>query len=295
MQEIYSFIRKTSKTDASILITGESGTGKELVARAIHGLSYRRNNNLVVINCGAIPENLLESELFGHEKGSFTGAHMQRKGRIEYAHKGTLLLDEIGDLPLSLQMKLLRFLQDQQIERVGGREQIMVDARTLASTNRDLKSAVQAGTFREDLYFRLCVIQIDLPPLREREGDIVLLAKSFLNRFAKENNKKISGFSSQAIVSIEHHDWPGNVRELEHRIKRAIIMADGSKIVPKDLELNYFTSGTGINLKQARESLDRVMILKAISRSHGNLTKAASELGISRPSLYNLIEKMGKS
>jgi two-component system NtrC family response regulator len=189
----------------------------------------------------------------------------------------------------------LRFLQDQQIERVGGREQIMVDARTLASTNRDLKSAVQAGTFREDLYFRLCVIQIDLPPLREREGDIVLLAKSFLNRFAKENNKKISGFSSQAIVSIEHHDWPGNVRELEHRIKRAIIMADGSKIVPKDLELNYFTSGTGINLKQARESLDRVMILKAISRSHGNLTKAASELGISRPSLYNLIEKMGKS
>jgi two-component system NtrC family response regulator len=294
MQDIFSFIRKTAQTDASILITGESGTGKELVARAIHNLSYRRNNNLVVINCGAIPENLLESELFGHEKGSFTGAHMQRKGRIEYAHKGTLLLDEIGDLPLSLQVKLLRFLQDQQIERVGGREQIMVDARTLAATNRDLKSAVQAGTFREDLFFRLCVIKMDLPSLREREGDIILLAKSFLNRLAKENNKKISGFSSQAIAAMEHHDWPGNIRELEHRIQRAVIMAEGLKITPEDLELTYSASETGVSLKAAKDSLEREMIMKAVSRNHGNLTRAAAELGISRPSLYNLMEKIGK-
>jgi two-component system NtrC family response regulator len=294
MQDIYSFIRKTAKTDASILITGGSGTGKELVARAIHRLSYRSSNNFVVINCGAIPENLLESELFGHEKGSFTGAHMQRKGRIEYADKGTLLLDEVGDMPLSLQVKLLRFLQDQKIERIGGREQILVDARTLASTNRDLKSAVQAGTFREDLYFRLCVIKIDLPPLREREGDIILLAKLFLDRFAKENNKKIKGFSSQAIVAMEHHDWSGNVRELEHRVKRAVIMAEGSKIGPADLELTYSTPDMGVTLKEAKETLEREMILKAISRNDGNLTKAAEELGISRTSLYNLMEKFEK-
>ncbi|MEN6466975.1 MAG: PEP-CTERM-box response regulator transcription factor [Syntrophaceae bacterium] len=294
MQEIYSIIRKVAKSDASVLITGESGTGKELVAKAIHNLSYRMKGQCIVINCGAIPESLLEAELFGHEKGAYTGAHVQRKGRIEYAHKGTLLLDEIGDMPLPLQVKLLRFLQDQTLERIGGREQIVVDARVLASTNRDLKSAVQAGSFREDLFFRLGIIHIELPALRERGGDITLLAKSFLRRFAKEGKKRITGFTSQAVLAMEHYEWPGNVRELEHRIKRAVIMAEGSKVKPEDMELSFSNPAiVDITLKEARENLEREMVQKALDRHQGNLTKAAAELGVSRPSLYDLMEKTG--
>ena len=295
MQNVYSLIRKVAKSDASVLITGESGTGKELAARAIHNLSYRAKGPFVIINCGAIPETLLESELFGHEKGAYTGAHVQRKGRIEYAHRGTLFLDEIGDMPLPLQVKMLRFLQDQIIERIGGREPIEVDSRVLAATNRDLKAAVQAGTFREDLFFRLGVVNIDMPPLRARGSDIPLLAKSFIQRFSKENGKRMKGFTSEALAAMETCEWPGNVRELEHRVKRAVIMAEGPRVRPEDMEL----AGPGPNgmtdlcLKTAREYLERDLVQKAISRHNGNLTKAAAELGVSRPSLYDLMEKTG--
>ncbi len=297
MQDVFATIRKVSTSDASVLITGDSGTGKELVARAIHNLSYRTKGPFIVINCGAIPENLLESELFGHEKGAFTGAHVQRKGRIEFAHGGTLFLDEIGELPLPLQVKMLRFLQEQVLERIGGRERIPVDVRVLAATNRDLKEAIREGIFREDLYFRLAVINVTLPPLREREGDALLLAKAFLDRCAAESRKRITGFTPQATYAIEHYEWPGNVRELENRIKRSVIMADGKKIRPEDLEINFNTDqGQGaLSLKAARENLDKIMIQKALTVCQGNLSKAAKELGVSRPTLYDLMEKAGIS
>ncbi len=294
MQEVFTMIRKVATTDAPILIMGESGTGKELVARAMHQLSVRHANPFIVINCGAIPENLLESELFGHEKGAFTGAHIQRIGRFEMADGGTLFLDEIGELSLALQVKLLRFLQERVIERVGGRDQIEVDTRVVTATNRDLKEAMKDGSFREDLYFRLGVIRIFLPPLREREGDMFLLAKAFLERYSDENRKKVKGFTDQAIEAIEQYAWPGNVRELENRIKRAVIMAEGPKITPIDLELEApRTRYEGIGLKEAREILEKELLTKAVARSGGNLSKAATELGISRPTLYDLMEKFG--
>ena len=294
MQEVFSSIRKVSATDVSVLIVGESGTGKELVARAIHRQSPRKGFPFVVINCGAIPENLLESELFGHEKGSFTGAHIQRKGRFETAQGGTLFLDEIGDLPLLLQVKLLRFLQEQKIERIGGREEISVDARVLAATNRDLKRAREEGKFREDLYYRLGVVTIPLPPLRDREEDILVLATAFLQRYADENRKKITGFTKQAFRAIEIHNWPGNIRELENRIKRAVIMAEESKITPDDLELaSPYKKYEGLGLREARDGLERDLIQRAILRNRGNITQAATELGISRPTLYELMERLG--
>ncbi|MGO9138334.1 MAG: PEP-CTERM-box response regulator transcription factor [Syntrophales bacterium] len=294
MQEIFSVIRKISSTEAPVLIMGESGTGKELVARAIHRLSARQSNPFIVINCSAIPENLLESELFGHEKGSFTGAHMQRVGRFEMAEGGTLFLDEIGELPISLQVKLLRFLQEKVVERVGGRELIEVDTRIIAATNRDLKESMKDGRFREDLYFRLGVIMMSLPPLREREGDVILIAKAFLERYADENKKKIKGFTNHAVDAIESYAWPGNVRELENRIKRSVIMAESRKITPADLELEapkqkYET----MSLKEARESLEKELVLKALTRNERNLTKTALDLGVSRPTLYDLMEKFG--
>ncbi|MFH2044348.1 MAG: PEP-CTERM-box response regulator transcription factor [Pseudomonadota bacterium] len=293
IQEVFSTIKKVSTTDAPVLITGESGTGKELVARAIHSLSNRKSNSFIAINCGAIPENLLESELFGHEKGSFTGAHTQRKGRIEMAEGGTLFLDEIGELPLSLQVKLLRFLQEKVIERVGGREEIEVDTRVLSATNRDLEEAMKDGSFRNDLYYRLGVISIALPPLRERKGDVLLLAKAFLERYTDENRKKIKGYTSDAINAIEQYEWPGNIRELENRIKRAVIMAEGGKISPEDLEMKSSAPAKfeGMGLKEAREALEKELILKALFKNNSNLTKAACELGISRPTLYDLMEK----
>lgn len=294
MQEVFTVIRKVATTDAPVLILGESGTGKELVARAMHRLSVRQAETFIVINCGAIPENLLESELFGHEKGAFTGAHIQRKGRFEMAEGGTLFLDEIGDLPLALQVKLLRFLQERVIERVGGREQIEVDTRVIAATNRDLKEAMKEGSFREDLYFRLGVIRMSLPPLREREGDVILLAKAFLERYTDENRKKIKGFTDQAIEAVAQYAWPGNVRELENRIKRAVIMAEGAKITPVDLEMEAPRSRyEAMGLKEARESLEKELLAKALAHNSGNLTKAATELGISRPTLYDLMEKFG--
>jgi len=294
MQDVFSTIRKVATTDAPVLIRGESGTGKELVARAIHRLSIRESKHFIPINCSAIPENLIESELFGHEKGTFTGAHAQRKGRFEMAEGGTLFLDEIGDLPLTLQVKLLRFLQEKTIERVGGREQIEVDTRVLAATNRDLEEAMKNATFRDDLYYRLSVINISLPALRERDADVVLLAKTFLDRYTSETRKKIKGFSSEAIEAIESYSWPGNVRELENRIKRAVIMSEGKKITLEDLEMKAVAGKReGLVLKDAREILEKGLILKAIARNENNLTKAASELGISRPTLYDLMEKLG--
>lgn len=294
MQDVFSTIRKVATTDVPVLITGESGTGKELVARAIHRLSIRESKPFIPINCSAIPENLIESELFGHEKGTFTGALTQRKGRFEMAEGGTLFLDEVGDLPLTLQVKLLRFLQEKTIERVGGREQIEIDARVLAATNRDLGEAMKNSTFRDDLYYRLKVVEIALPPLRERNGDVIVLAKAFLDRYGSENRKKVKGFSSQAIEAIEHYSWPGNVRELENRIKRAVIMAEGKIITREDLELGEAADRKEcMPLKDAREMLEKELILKAIMRNENNLTKAASDLGVSRPTLYDLMDKLG--
>jgi len=294
MQDVFATVRKVAGTDVPVLITGESGTGKELVAQAIHRQSQYRNGPFVVINCGAIPENLLESELFGHEKGAFTGAHMQRKGRFELANGGTLFLDEIGELSLPLQVKLLRFLQEQVIERVGGRDQIRVDVRIVAATNKDLKQAMQDGKFREDLFFRLSVVSIYLPALKERGDDVLLLANAFLQRAVRENKKKITGFTQPAIAAIASYPWPGNVRELENRVKRAVIMAEGRKVKPSDLELEEPAGRfEGMTLRAARETLEREMILKVLSRQKDNITRAAEELGISRPTLYELMEKLG--
>jgi two-component system NtrC family response regulator len=294
MQEVFSEIRKVATTDIPVLVLGESGTGKELVAHAIHQRSSRKDRPFVVINCSAIPESLLESELFGHEKGSFTGAHIQRKGRFETAQGGTLFLDEIGELSLALQVKLLRFLQEQKIERIGGREEIHVDARVLAASNRDLKQSVKEGGFREDLYYRLGVVTVSLPPLREREGDGLLLATILLQRYADENKRKISGFTPQAIRAIETYHWPGNIRELENRIKRAVIMTEGSNLTPQDLELvSPYAKYEGGGLREAREALEKDLIDRALAKNKGNMTKVAEELGISRPTLYELMEKLG--
>ncbi len=294
IQEVFSLIRKIATTDVSILITGESGTGKELVARAIHRLSSRRDEPFVVINCGAIPENLLESELFGHEKGAFTGAHIQKKGLVEAAQCGTLFLDEIGELPLALQVKLLRFLQEQKFERVGGRKQISIDVRVLAATNRDLKQTMAEGHFREDLYHRISVVTVSLPPLRDREGDILLLANAFLQRFTLELKKKVTGFSQPSLNALMNHPWSGNIRELENHIKRAVIMAEGRKITPADLEINAHQSGNGnLTLKEAREQIERTLIVETLARYNDNITKTSEKLGISRPTLYELMDKLG--
>lgn len=296
MEEVFAVIRKAAPSEVPVLICGESGTGKELAARAIHRHSHRREGPFVVINCGAIPENLLESELFGHEKGSFTGAHMQRRGRIETAQGGTLFLDEIGELPLNLQVKILRFLQEQTIERVGGRAPIQIDARVVAATNQDLKKAVAEGRFREDLYFRLGVITITLPPLREREGDLFLLANVFLQRYGRERGKKVTGFTQQALRVMSQHTWPGNIRELENRIKRAVIMAEGSKITPADLEMPTGRDKyPGLTLKEAREAVEKTMILKTLEKNKWKIAPTADELGISRPTLYELMEKLNIS
>jgi two-component system NtrC family response regulator len=293
IKTVFAAIRKMAASDASVLIAGESGTGKELVARAIHRLSARKNGPFIAINCGAIPENLLESELFGHEKGSFTGAHAQRQGRIETAESGTLFLDEIGELSGPLQVKLLRFLQDHEVERVGGRSLIKVDTRVIAATNVDLVKAMAEGRFREDLYYRLAVL-VSLPPLREREGDLLALAYAFLQRQAEELQKKLV-LTSKSIKVIESHGWPGNVRELENRIQRAAIMAENGRVTPEDLGLTSVYTEYGQGLFDAREALDRQMIEAALVKTRGNLTRAAMELAISRPTLYELMEKLGMS
>jgi two-component system NtrC family response regulator len=283
-------------SDAPVLILGESGTGKEMVAKAIHQRSNQPDGPFIAINCSAIPETLLESELFGHEKGAFTGAHMQRKGRIETASGGTLFLDEIGEIPLPLQVKLLRFLQEQTIERVGGRQSIQIHTRVVAATNVDLKKAMAGGAFREDLFYRLAVVQMVLPPLRDRENDVRLLAQYFLNRFAAQANKPNLAFDQDAIRAMNRHPWPGNVRELENCVRRAAIMAEGRRVTAADLELN--SSGVGPNvvtLKEAREAVERQMVQQSLKKHGGKIAPAAAELGLSRPTLYELLEKLGIS
>jgi two-component system, NtrC family, response regulator len=293
MQEVFGTIKKVAASDIPVLITGESGTGKELVAKAIHDLSPRSKEAFVPINCGAIPENLIESELFGHEKGAFTGAHVQRRGRIEAAENGTLFLDEIGELPLALQVKLLRFLQEQMVERVGGRERIRIDARVVSATNRDLAEAMKDGSFREDLYFRIGVITIRLPSLRDREGDIPLLSQVFLERYVDQTKKKLTGFTPEAVDALESYNWPGNVRELENKVKRAVVMAEGKRIKPEDLGMADVEGKQSIGLKEAREAVERKLILTTLAKNQDNMTRTAEELGISRPTLYELMEKLG--
>jgi two-component system NtrC family response regulator len=296
MQPVFDSIRKVATTDAPVLILGESGTGKEMAAHAIHERSARKDGPFIPINCSAIPEMLLESELFGHEKGAFTGAHVQRKGRIETAGGGTLFLDEIGEIPQLLQVKLLRFLQEQTIERVGGRQEIEINARVIAATNADLKKGMIAGTFREDLFYRLAVVQIVLPPLRNRENDVLMLAKYFLQRFASEGNKPGLAFDQKALRALNKHSWPGNVRELENCVRRAVIMADGKRVTANDLELNSFAEGPiAVTLKTAREAVERQMVRRALLKHSGKIAPAAVELGLSRPTLYELMDKLGIS
>jgi two-component system NtrC family response regulator len=294
MLEVFAAIRKVATTDAPVLVLGESGTGKEMAALAVHRRSARKGGPFVAINCGAIPESLLESELFGHEKGAFTGAHMQRQGRIEMATGGTLFLDEIGELPPPLQVKILRFLQEQTIERVGGRSKIQINTRLIAATNADLTKLMGDGKFREDLYYRLAVVVLKLPPLRERQNDIPLVAQALLQKFAAENSKGALKFTKEALRALEQHAWPGNVRELENRVKRAVIMAEGNRVTPADLELSALTVATpGRGLKEAREAVERELIQHALRRHGGKIAPAATELGISRPTLYELMEKLG--
>jgi two-component system NtrC family response regulator len=287
-------IRRVGPSDVPVLITGESGTGKELVARAIHRQSGRSRGPFVAINCGAIPETLLESELFGHEKGAFTGAVQQRRGRIESAQGGTLFLDEIGDIPLGLQVKLLRFLQDHTLQRLGGKEAISVDARIIAATHIDLPKAIHEARFRDDLYFRLCVVGIAVPPLRERGTDILLLARTLMSRFSHELKKPIKGFTPQAVQALTDHNWPGNVRELENRVKRAVVMADGGYVTPENLELEHAASRVdGSTLKASRDHREKELVRLAMDKAEGNVTRAASSLGVSRPTLYQLLARYG--
>ena len=294
MLKICRTIEKLASASATVALLGESGTGKEILARGLHMLSPRARERFVAINCAAIPDTLLESELFGYEKGAFTGAVRQTLGKIETANGGTLFLDEIGDLPLALQAKLLRFLQERSIERIGGREEIPVDVRIVCATHRDLKAQIQAGVFREDLYYRLAEIVIEIPALREREGDATFLAHAFVQRFAKENGRRAPMLADDALSAIEAHRWPGNVRELENCIKRAVIMADGDCISAEDLGLAAGDEDLSIfNLRQVREDAERAAVLKVIARTNGNIARAAEILGVSRPSLYDLLGRFG--
>jgi two-component system NtrC family response regulator len=292
MLKVCRTVEKVAPSDITTLLLGASGTGKEVIARALHELSPRSGQKMVAINCAAIPDNLLESELFGYEKGAFTGATKQTPGKIEYAHGGTLFLDEIGDLPLELQAKLLRFLQERVIERVGGRAEIPIDVRIICATHQDLTQHIQDGRFREDLYYRISEITIQIPTVKERTGDVLLLAKSFLNRFTDELGKSVRGFDKQAVAAIESYDWPGNVRELESRIKRAIIMADNNHITLEDLELSASDEeAMPFNLRQVRESSERKAIQRALLNADDNISEAAKLLGVTRPTLYNFLEK----
>ncbi|HQZ01482.1 MAG TPA: PEP-CTERM-box response regulator transcription factor [Thauera sp.] len=292
MLKICRTIEKLASASVTVALLGDSGTGKEVLARALHVLSPRAPERFVAINCAAIPEALLESELFGYEKGAFTGAVKQTLGKIETAHKGTLFLDEIGDLPLPLQAKLLRFLQERVIERVGGRDEIPVDVRIVCATHRDLKAQIKAGLFREDLYYRLAEIVVDIPPLRQREGDAVLLAHAFVQRYARENARGAMALTDDAVNAIEFHPWPGNVRELENCLKRAVIMADGNRITADDLGLETVEEDLlRLNLRQVRDEAERLAVLRALARTNHNVARAAEILGISRPSLYDLMNR----
>ncbi len=293
MVKVARTIERVASTSVSVMLLGASGTGKELLAQGLHDASNRSDKPFVAINCAAIPENLLESELFGHEKGAFTGAVKTTEGKIESANGGTLFLDEVGDIPLPLQVKLLRFLQERTIERIGGRKTIAVDTRIVCATHQDLESMIGAGTFREDLFYRLAEIVVRIPSLAERHGDAVLLGKAFLKRFSTEMNPTVTGFAPDALAAIDAHDWPGNVRELENRVKRAVIMADGKLVNAADLDFDdgEEESAEVLNLKAAREAADRRVIRHALARSEGNISSTAKLLGISRPTLYDLLKQ----
>lgn len=293
MLKVARTIERIAKTSVSVMLLGASGTGKELLARGLHDASDRANGPFIAINCAAIPENLLESELFGHEKGAFTGAVKTTEGKIENAHGGTLFLDEVGDIPLPLQVKLLRFLQERTIERIGGRRTIAVNTRIVCATHQDLEKMIGAGTFREDLFYRLAEIVVRIPGLAERPGDGVLLAKVFLKRFCAEMNPAVTGFAPDALAAIDRHEWPGNVRELENRVKRAVIMAESKLVTAEDLDFvgGAQESAEVLNLKAAREAADRRVIRHALARSEGNISSTAKLLGISRPTLYDLIKQ----
>ena len=292
MLKVARTIERVANTGVSVMLLGASGTGKELLARGLHEASNRAGGAFVAINCAAIPENLLEAELFGYEKGAFTGAIKTNEGKIELAHGGTLFLDEVGDIPLPLQVKLLRFIQERVIERIGGRKPIAVDTRIVSATHQDLPEMIKAGSFREDLYYRLAEIVVRIPSLAERHGDSVLLAKHFLHRFAREMNPQVKGLSPGALAAIDEWPWPGNVRELENRMKRAVIMADGKLVGAEDLDLEARTdSALPVNLKSAREQADRRAIRQALARTENNISGAAKLLGISRPTLYDLMKQ----
>jgi two-component system NtrC family response regulator len=290
MLRVCRMVEKVAPANVTCTILGESGTGKEVIARAIHNLSPRSEKRFVAINCAAVPENLMESELFGHEKGAFTGAAKRTLGKVETAQEGTLFLDEIGDMPLALQAKLLRFLQERVIERVGGREEIPVDVRVLCATNKNLEQMVRDGTFREDLYYRICEMVIEIPPLRERQGDKILLARHLLQKYAESQGRKIVGFSPEAAEVIEAYNWPGNIREMENKIKRAVIMCEDKYITPFDLALATPQS-LSINLRHVRQEAERSAIMQALSLTDGNYSAAAKLLGITRPTLYDLVKK----
>ncbi|MCK4810104.1 MAG: PEP-CTERM-box response regulator transcription factor [Candidatus Omnitrophica bacterium] len=298
IKEVFKLIRRVAPTDAAVLITGESGTGKELVAKAIHYLSPRGKHPFVVINCGAIPENLLESELFGHEKGAFTDAHIKRIGKLEIADTGTVFLDEIGEMSLGLQVKILRFLQEHVIERVGGNNPIELNLRIIAATNSDLKKKIKQGLFREDLYYRLSVINFQIPPLRERGEDVLLLAAYFLNKYREESPvKSIKGFTKECKDLMNSYSWPGNVREMENRVRRAFILAENSFIISSELGFgggDREDSNSGkLSLKEARENMEIQLIKKALDESKENVSLAAKMLGVTRPTLYDLMKKYG--
>lgn len=295
MLRICRTIEKVAPSNATILLLGESGTGKEVLARGLHSASPRRDERFVAINCAAIPENLLESELFGYEKGAFSGAAKTTPGKIETAHRGTLMLDEIGDLPLPLQAKLLRFLQERVIERVGGRQEIPIDVRIVCATHQDLKTLIRTSGFREDLYYRLAEIVITIPPLRSRAGDAALLAHAFVRRFAGEQNRGTMSLGEDAIRLIAAHDWPGNVRELENCIKRATIMADGNQLSAQDIGLDLTEAAVPalLDLRSVRDDAERKAIISALGHSNGNVVRAAEMLGVSRPTLYDLMHKFG--
>ena len=294
MLKVCRTVERLASANVTVALLGESGTGKEILARALHALSPRAKERFVAINCAAIPETLLESELFGYEKGAFTGAARQTQGKIEAAHKGTFFLDEIGDLPLALQAKLLRFLQERVIERIGGREEIPVDVRIVCATHRDLKSQIKAGLFREDLYYRLAEIVVEIPPLRERVGDATLLAHAFVQRFAKENNRGAMHLGDDALAAIEAHLWPGNVRELENCLKRAVIMSEGNRITADDLGFDAAqTDMDQLNLRHVRDEAERRAVVRVLARTNGNIARAADILGVSRPSLYDLMNRFG--
>ena len=295
MRKVYGLVQRVANTEVNVLVLGENGTGKELVANAIHEAGPRREQPFVPVNCGAIPETLLESELFGHERGAFTDAHRAREGKFELADRGTLFLDEIGDVPLHLQVKLLRFLQDHVVERVGGRESVRVDARVVAATNRDLKTMIAAGRFREDLFYRLGVIIIQVPPLRERGDDLRLLAEYFLEFYSRQHKRRLKGFTQAALRALLAHPWPGNVRELENRMQRAVILAQDSYLRPEDLELESAGGTTEPlpTLQSARDEAERRLLVEALTRNAGNVTRAAREIDVSRPTLHDLLRKHG--